>query len=63
MNEILKFIKSEDYHIRCATINTLYDIIDDMNKKEIVCVLKKVLETETVVAVKESLIEFLETYI
>ena len=63
LNEILKFIKSEDYHIRCATINTLYDIIDDLNKKEIVYVLKKTLEIEKVVAVKESLKEFLKTYI
>ena len=63
LNEILKFIKSEDYHIRCATINTLYDVIDDNNKKEILRVLKKVLETEKVVAVKESLREFLKMYI
>lgn len=39
LKEILSFLKSSDYHIRCATLNTLQYIIDSKNissiKKEV----------------------------
>lgn len=40
LKEILHFLKSDDYHIRCATINALGRIVDEKNK----WVIQKVLQ-------------------
>lgn len=47
LKEILGFLKSSDYHVRCATINTLKDMIDDENSQIIQQELEKILENDT----------------
>ncbi len=53
-NKICSFLYSPDYQLRCAAINRLRDIKNDINKIDINAILIKLLETEDTLAVKDN---------
>lgn len=64
-NKICSFLDSTDYQLRCAVINRLRDIKNDINQNDIRNILIKLLKTEETIAVKdiaESLLEELNLY-
>lgn len=60
LDEILFFLKNGDYHIRCATIALLDEIIDETNEKRIKDSIAILLSAENTVAVKDRAERFLK---
>lgn len=56
---IFSYLESKDYHIRCAVVNTLRDIVDTTNKDVIIDTLLKKVTGEEINSVKMGLIDFL----
>ena len=60
IDEILSFLLNDDYHIRCAVINILEVIVNSDNQEQIESSIKKLIETEQAMAVKDQAEHFLE---
>lgn len=59
LEELLSFLKNENYQIRCATISLLNEIVDEGNNKLIRNAITKLLIAEDTIAVKERARRFL----
>lgn len=59
LEEILSYLKNTDYHIRCAAISILYEIMDMSNNVLIKEAIIKLLDTEESEAVKDRAISLL----
>jgi len=60
LEEILSFFMNDDYHVRCAAIALLGDIIDESNETHIKEAIAALLITEDTVAVKDRAQRFLK---
>lgn len=60
INDIIDFLNSNNYHVRCATINILRSIVDSDNKEIIKKSLVDILEKEKIFAVSSSAEAFLK---
>jgi HEAT repeat protein len=60
LDQILSFLKNSDYHVRCATIALLEDIIDETNEKRVKDSIGILLIAENTVAVKDRAKRFLK---
>lgn len=54
LKEIIDFLKSKDYRVRCAAINTLWEIIEYDNYEIIKESLRELIEKEDTIAVKSN---------
>lgn len=52
LSEILGFLKSEDYRIRCSVVNLLSDVIREEDKDIVMSAVEELLKTEETIAVK-----------
>ena len=59
--EIISFLEDDDYHVRCATLSTLNEIIDINNQEQIKKSVIKMLETEQSIAVRDRAIKLLNS--
>lgn len=53
LDELLLFLRNENYHIRCTAISLLYEIVDENNNEQIRNALTKLLVVEDSIAVKK----------
>ena len=60
LTEILCFLNKEDYHLRCAALNLLSELVNQENKELIRDAVMNLLTTENAVAVKDRAIRFLQ---
>ena len=62
LDQILSFLKSEDYHIQCSAINDLMRVLRREDAPEVRMALSQLMETEPCRAVSSLIDEFFEEY-
>ena len=58
--EWLSFLNDDDYHVRCAAISLLENVVDETNKDVIKNSISKLLETESALSVRDKAARFLK---
>lgn len=60
LRNMVRFLQSENYQVRCATAKHLGELVNEKNKRLIVTILKKQYLREETIAVKSSINGVLE---